>query len=84
MTAIDATTHVHTLLNAEFAPRSEMKGEFRVGVQGGSGRVGTERVESVVDDPVVVWGNRLGIESRAEGVEGHHHLNSVVGAERHG
>jgi len=60
-----------------------MKGDSRWGVRGGSEGFWTERVERVVGDPIIVRGNRLGAESRTEGVESHHHLGSVVSIDGH-
>lgn len=61
-----------------------MRGDSRVGVRGGGEGFRTERVERVVGDPIVICRNRLGVESRTEGVEDHHHcLDSVISVERH-
>ena len=38
----------------------------------GSDGLGAEWVEGCVGDPVIVWGDRLGVELWTECVEGHH------------
>jgi len=84
MTAINTVTQVHTRLNPWVAPIVEMRWDSRVGVRGGSEGFWTERVERVVGDPIIICRDRLGVESRTEGVEDHHHrLNRVVSVERH-
>jgi len=82
MTAIDTAAHVHAPLNGRFTPGVGMKEGARVGVWGGSKGFRTERVERVVGDPIIIWRNRLGIESRTEGVENRRHFDSIVSIER--
>lgn len=43
----------------------------------------TKRVKRVVGDPIIVRGNRVGAESWTEGVESHHHLDSVASVDGH-
>ena len=49
----------------------------------GSDGLGAEWVEGCVGDPVIVWGDGLGVELWTECVEGHHRVDSVACAGRH-
>ena len=74
-------THLQALLNAQLVP-SWMKRNSRCGVPSGENGFKTQRVERVVCGPVVMQGDdRLGAESRSEGIKSHNYLDCVTSGE---